>query len=144
MRQDDTVSLLKECNAGTKTAINSMEDVLGHVQNQKLRQTLIQSIATHQRLGDRAHEMLAQYNDSEEDPSVMARAMSWAKINMKLVMDDTDRTVANLMTDGCNMGIKSLCGYKNQYSQANQESVQLTDELIQEEEKLMEDLKAWL
>ena len=34
--------------------------------------------------------------------------MSWMKTNMKLAMDTSDAAIADLMTDGCNMGVKSL------------------------------------
>jgi hypothetical protein len=45
--------------------------------------------------------------------------MSWMKTNMKLSMEDSDATIADLMTDGCNMGVKSLNRYLNQYKAAD-------------------------
>lgn len=38
----------------------------------------------------------------------MAKSMSWIKTNMKLIMDELDETIADLMTDGCNMGENPL------------------------------------
>lgn len=42
------------------------------------------------------------------------------KTNVKLVMNESDQTIADLMTDGCNMGVKSLNKYLNQYKAANE------------------------
>ncbi|MGN0298734.1 MAG: hypothetical protein ACI4C1_06080 [Lachnospiraceae bacterium] len=144
MEKKDTIGLLKECDAGTKTAVNSIQEVTDHTQDQKLRQLLLKAITEHEALGEEAHELLSQYHAEEKDPGAMARSMSWMKINAKLMMKDSDKTIAELMTDGCDMGIKSLCGYKNQYSKANHRAVELTNKLIQAEEQLRENLKRWL
>ena len=37
--------------------------------------------------------------------------MSFIKTNFKMGMNESDTTVAELITDGCNMGIKSLNKY---------------------------------
>lgn len=144
MDNQDTIHLLKKCNAGTKTAVNSIQEVIEHIQDQKLRQRLLDSMAEHERIGNEVHKLLSQYHAEEKDPAAMVRAMSWMKINMKLMMEDSDKTVADLMTDGCGMGIKSLCADKNQYSQADPKAVKLADQLVEIEEKLVEDLKQWL
>ena len=66
------------------------------------------------------------------------------KTNMKLGMDDSDATVADLMTDGCNMGVKSLNRYLNQYKAADEVSKDITKRLINLEEKLTIDIRQYL
>jgi hypothetical protein len=66
------------------------------------------------------------------------------KTNMKMMMDGNDHTIADLMTDGCNMGIKSLYKYMNQYPAANQKVMDLCTDLIAIEEKLQRDLRDYL
>ena len=66
------------------------------------------------------------------------------KTNMKLGMEDTDATIADLMTDGCNMGVKSLNRYLNQYKAADEVSKDITKRLINLEEKLTVDLRGFL
>ena len=55
-----------------------------------------------------------------KEPSVMAKGMSWIKTNMQMAMNESDKTIANIMTDGCNMGIKNLNKYLNEYGDAGQ------------------------
>ena len=74
----------------------------------------------------------------------MAKGMSWMKTNMKLVMDESDATIANLMTDGCNMGVKSLNKYLNQYEAADEKTKAITKRLIKLEEKLADDVREFL
>lgn len=59
-------------------------------------------------------------------------------------MDESDETIADLMTDGCNMGVKSLNKYLNQYKAADEISKDITKRLINLEEKLVIDIRCFL
>ena len=66
------------------------------------------------------------------------------KTNLKLGIDSSDATVADLMTDGCNMGVKSLNKYLNQYKAADEVSKDITKRLINLEEALTVDIRQYL
>ena len=85
-----------------------------------------------------------KYHDDGKEPSPMAKGMSWIKTNVKLVMNESDQTIADLMTDGCNLGVKSLNKYLNQYKAANEKSKDITKRLIKLEEKLVIDIRGFL
>ena len=59
-------------------------------------------------------------------------------------MHDSDHTVADLMTDGCNMGVKSLSRYLNQYRAADEKSKDIAKRLIHLEDQLATDMRAYL
>jgi hypothetical protein len=63
-----------------------------------------------------------------------------------LAMDgpDKDDTIADLMTDGCNMGVKSLSQYLNKYKAADEVSKDIAKKLIAIEAKLAEDIRGYL
>ena len=102
----DTTKLLRECDAGTKMAISSINEILEKVEDTK--------------------------------------GMSFIKTNVKMGIDESDKTVANLITDGCNMGIKSLNKYLNQYAMADVISKKITEKLIRLEENLRKELSTYL
>lgn len=79
-----------------------------------------------------------------KEPNVMAQGMSWIKTNMKLAMNTSDETLAELMTDGCNMGVKSLSRYLNQYKAADDRAKAITKKLINLETDLCSDLRVYL
>lgn len=79
-----------------------------------------------------------------KEPNVMAQGMSWIKTNMKLAMNSSDETIAELMTDGCNMGVKSLSRYLNQYKAADDRAKAITKKLINLETDLCSDLRVYL
>lgn len=144
MEYTDTVKLLKECDAGTKMAVTSIDEVLEKVKDQNLKQLLSQSKSRHGELGNTIHSQLMINNSEEKDPGPMAKGMSWIKTNMKMGMDNSDSTVADLITDGCNMGIKTLHRYLNQYRAADNTSKDLCNQLIGIEENLRADLRGYL
>ena len=56
----------------------------------------------------------------------------------------SDNTIADLITDGCNMGVKSLNKFLNQYKAADEKSKDITKRLINLEEKLAIDIRSYL
>ena len=144
MENKDTIHLLKECDAGSKMAVTSLDEVIESVQDEKLKELLKKSKDHHTKLGNEIHSMLIQYHSEEKDPNPMAKSMSWLKTNMKMSMDKSDATVADLLTDGCNMGIKSLYKYMNQYANAESKVKNLCNNLIDIERELRKDLRGYL
>ena len=144
MIEQDTVRLLRECDAGVKMGISSIEDVLDHVQADKLRKRLTNCKAEHRKLEKEIRSQLDRFHDDGKAPNPVAKSMSWMKTGMKLAMDDSDGTIADLMTDGCNMGVKSLNKYLNEYEAADEVSKDIAKRLINREEALAVDIRSFL
>ena len=141
---EDTVKLLRECSAGAKMGIDSIEDVMPHVKDSKLAESLSTCRDEHENLSAKIDGMLEAYKEPTKSPNVMAKSMSWMKTNFKLSMEDDDRTVASLITDGCNMGVKSLTRYLNEYSAADQSAKDVAKELIDSEDICTQNIRQFL
>ena len=144
MIENDTIKLLRECDAGVKMGVASIDDVWNHVRSEKFKQSLNACKDEHEKLGDEIRGLLDRYGDTGKNPNPMAKSMSWLKSNVKLGLSDSDSTVADLMTDGCNMGVKSLNRYLNQYKAADEVSKDITKRLINLEERLTLDIRGYL
>ena len=142
--EKDTIKLLRECDAGVKMGTTSIDDVLDHVKGDAFRQKLLACKQEHNQLQDEIQTLLDKYHDGGKNPNPMAKGMSHMKTSMKLTMEDTDATIADLMTDGCNMGVKSLNRYLNQYEAADEISKDIAKRLINLEEKLAVDIRQFL
>ena len=144
MIEQDTIKLLRECDAGVKMGISSIDDVLDHVKKEDFRKKLTKCRQEHEDLQIKIFQELEEYQDDGKDPNPIAKGMSWMKTSLKLSMEDTDATIADLMTDGCNMGVKSLNRYLNQYKAAEEVSKDMAKRLINLEEKLAVDIRQYL
>ncbi len=144
MIEKDTIRLLRECDAGVKMGTASIDEVLDRVKDDEFKQLLSRCKQEHNALEDEIREQLDRYKDHGKDPDPMAKGMSWIKTNMKMAMHESDKTIADLMTDGCNMGVKSLNMYLNQYEAADEVSKDIAKRLINLEEKLAIDIRNFL
>lgn len=140
----DTINLLKECNSGCKNATSSMEQVLGYVENEKLKNVINDYNQQHIKIGDECHNLLNKYGSNEKDPQPMAKAMSFISTEVKMMTENKTKKAAEIMMDGCNMGIKSVSSYINQYSHADNESVNMANRIVKLEQSFIEDLREFL
>ena len=144
MIEQDTVRLLRECDAGAKMGVSSIDDVMDYVKDGELKQKLKDCKQDHEKLNEEIQSALERFHDDGKEPAAMAKGMSWLKTNVKLAVNDSDETVADLMTDGCDMGVKSLSKYLNKYKAADEDSKDIAKRLINIEERLAVDIRKYL
>ncbi len=144
MIEQDTVRLLRECDAGVKMGVDSISDVTDRVSSGSLRQILTDSKAEHEKLKTEIGQRLDGFQDEGKEPNPIAKSMSWIKTNAALAVDGSDAKIADLMTDGCNMGVKSLNKYLNKYKAADEFSKDVAKRLINLEQKLANDMRGYL
>ncbi|MBR3759628.1 MAG: hypothetical protein IKK47_01350 [Ruminococcus sp.] len=144
MIEKDTVRLLKECDAGVKMGISSISDSVRYVKNPELKGILEHSLDEHKHIKEDMQKLLDQYHDDGKEPAVMAKTMEWFKTKVTLAVDPSDDAVADFITDGCNMGIKSLSRYLNQYKAADEKSKDISKKLIREEDHLSTEVRQFL
>ncbi len=144
MIEKDTIRLLRECDAGVKMGVSSISDVLGYVHSKELKSYLTNCKNEHDKLDTEIQEELDRFKDEGKDPNPIAKGMSWMKTNVKLAVNESDHTIADLITDGCNMGVKSLNKYLNQYKAADEKSKDIAKRLINLEERLAVDIRVFL
>lgn len=144
MIEKDTIRLLRECDAGAKMGVTSINDSLDHAKDPGLRAILEVSRADHDRLSGELRKLLDRYCDEGKDPPAMAELMSRLKAGFRLAGKEPDKAVADFVIDGCNMGVKSLSKYLDEYAAADEKSKDICKRLISLEDRLSHDLRGYL
>ena len=144
MIEQDTIRLLRECDPGVKMVVASINEVLNDVKSEGFKNSLMKCIDEHEKLNSEIQKALTRFGDDGKNPNPMAKTMSWMKTNMMLMIDDGDDRIADLMIDGCNMGVKSLSKYLNRYQAADEDSKDIAKKLIHLESQLSSDLRKFL
>ena len=144
MIEQDTIRLLRECDAGVKMGVDSIEQVLPHVKSSDLKSRLEKSKGEHNQLAREIEQALDRFQDDGKAPNPIAQTMSTMKTNMELMLKEDDKTIASLMTDGCNMGVKSLNKYLNEFEAADEKSKDICKRLIHLEESLTHQIRDFL
>lgn len=140
----DTVRLLRECDSGVAMGVDALDNVLDRTHAKPLKQLLSDNKDKHLRLKHEIGTLLERCHDEGKQPPAMAKSMSHMKTGMKMAMNESDKTVADLITDGCNMGVKTLYRYLNEYKAADEKSKAVAKNLIDLEESLRADLASYL
>lgn len=140
----DSVELLKECDAGLDMAISSLEQVKPEAKADNFTNMLDKYYNNHKKIQKDIDEKLVEYNSDGKKANAFAETMSNMKTGFKLMTNHTDQEIADLMIDGCNMGIKSVSKYMNQYANANQDIMQLANDIIVLEQNFMNELRQYL
>ncbi len=140
----DSITLLKECNSGCKMATNSMEQVKSYVENQELLNLIEKNLKLHTDIGDECHVMLNQTGEDEKDPSKMAATFAKMETEMKLLIEKDTHKIAEILIDGCHMGIKSLSENLNKYKAAEGSVISQTRKLIKIEQIMGDELLTFL
>lgn len=144
MIEQDTIKLLRECDAGVKMGVKSIDDVLKYTRSSDLQKILSDCKNEHDSIDREIQEELDKYQDEGKNPNPMAKGMSKMKTAMKIAVNESDRTVADLITDGCNMGVKSLSKYLNEYKAADERSKDIAKKLIAIEASLAVNIRGYL
>ncbi len=144
MIEQDTLKLLRECDSGVKMGTASITDCLPNVKDSAFYEVLNRARSEHERLGKEIESMLNEYGSEGKNPNPIVKGMSWFKTNMELTLNPNDKTVAGLISDGCNMGIKSLSGYLNKYEAAEERAKDIAKKLIAIEDSLARDCRGYL
>lgn len=144
MATKETIAILKECDAGVKMALASLDDVWEHVRSSELRAILNTTRAQHQMVSREVQSLLQEYGGSEKDPNPVARKMSAMMADVKLGLDKSDASAARLLLEGCDMGIQSLHHYLNRYRGAEVPARAACRTLVAIEEQLGRDVRNFL
>ncbi len=144
MIENDTIKLLRECDAGVKMGVASIDDVIDRVKSENFKEYLNKCKDEHDKLDSEIQKALDRFHDDGKEPNPMAKGMSHMKTTMKLAVEESDSMIADLMTDGCNMGVKSLSRYLNQYKAADEVSKDIAKRLIKLEEELAQNIRRYL
>ena len=73
MIEQDTIKLLRECDAGVKMGVKSIDDVLKYVKSEDFERTLTKCKKEHETLSREIQSELDEYHDDGKDPKIYRR-----------------------------------------------------------------------
>ncbi len=141
---DDTVSLLKECDAGLIMARDSLTQALNYAKAHNFSNMLKKYYDEHTKLETDVKNKLLENNEGEKKPNVIGRTAAKGMTNMKLMLNGRDEKIADIMMDGCNMGIKNVSKYMNQYGGSKEDALRLANSIVVLEQNFANELRQYL
>lgn len=144
MNKQNTIKLLRECDVGIKMGIIAIDEVISHIKNEEFHDKLFSYKQEYNGLQSEIQSLLDKFRDEGKNPDFIAKSMSWMKTNIKLGINESDANVADLMTDGCNMGIKTMYKILNKFQDADCDAISISKRLIALGERQVTEMRKYL
>ena len=117
---------------------------MSRVNNAEFKSKLVGYKDDYNYLQDELDAALRDTKSEPNNPGVAAKIFATVKTEVKLTLNETDATIADLLTDGCHMGIKSLNKYLNSAKEADNRSKEITKKLIRLMDRQEFDMRKYL
>lgn len=140
----DDIELLKECDSGVKMGIDGIKGVIDNAFDDGLKGILENYEEEHIKILNVIGEKLKKSGMDVKESHPIAKMNLKFVTDIKMAMNDSDEKIANIMMDGCNMGIKSVSMYMNQYAGASKETKDIANSIVTLEQNFMNDLRKYL
>ncbi len=141
---NETSKLLKECNSGCKSAVDSIDQIKGRIESPELREKAEKCSKRHTEIGEKCRMALCRAGEEGCDPPAVGMAMAHVGTELKLAVNSKDSHIAEMLADGAVMGMKSIAKVVNLYPGASGESRSIAEELIQEERHFFNDMLGYM
>ena len=140
----DSIALLGECTAKIDLSLSTIHSVLPSIKDRNLRQRLQDNAEDQRQLHDHACALLQRYGGKEKPSGDLRKRMTHLKNSARLALRHDDTTIAYLVADGCDLGVKALSRVQNRHSTADPDAIQLSQELIRCQEGLSARMRPYL
>lgn len=141
---EDTIHLLQETSSGCKMAIDTIDHIESHVEDKQLREIMNKYHESHVDLQQECMRALYEAGVENKEPNAFAQTFATVQSRVKMFMDDDKSMAASILTDGCNMGVKTMSENINKYKNANEDSKMMAERLRNMEERMAGDLQPML
>ena len=140
----DTIHLLGACTADIHKTVATIEQLLPDVRDYTLRSTLRSSCRQHDALLEQSRRLLREMGQTEKQPGIGAKGMTWLRCSAQMALRRDDRNAAYAVAQTCDHAVKNLCRNRNCYTAAAYPAVDLAGQLIHYAEKLSASMRPFL
>ena len=141
MAEQDTIRLLRTCDAGMQMGIGAIRHVLLVVKDEEMRAALRQCLHHHEQSQKEIRELLYVWHAKGKKPDTFLQKMADMQIRLRLRFCGSDKAVAKMIIRGCQKGVRSLGTSSDRYGGACDRAKSITQEIIQKEKCLAETIQ---
>ncbi|MDD2435649.1 MAG: hypothetical protein PHO63_05315 [Bacilli bacterium] len=141
---EDNKDALDEINKGCTIGIEAINNLIDKVDDKDFKKILEKQLIQYDEIEDEIHDIYYKYCDKEpHEIGTVMKAMNDYMTTIKMMGDHTDSKIADILLQGTNMGIiegKKIINNKK----LDQEVKELLEKFVDNQEKIVEDIKKYL
>lgn len=143
MKKDDR-EILKEVQKNSQMAVKAIDTITEKTCDEIMRYELVKERRKYTDIYNRAEERLLQNKAEEYHASAIEDVILKGAINVNTALNCSSSKLAELMIQGRNRGITNMWKAMNHNESATETSLEIAKELIDFEERCIEQLKHYL
>ena len=137
--------VLDELNKGCAMGMDALRDILDKVENKKFKKVLEKEFDKYKDIHHRIEKKYEQYSKEEPtETTAINKAMTSMMTEMKLMKDRSDSKIAELLSQGTNMGIIEGRKLLNHKENLDKEVEAILNDFIEMQEESIEIYKEYL
>lgn len=122
----------------------TIDQILKEVKDLEFRDILKEQLKDYEYIVDKCDNLLNTAGKLPKGIDAMPKIMSYFKIKMDTLKDDTSSHIAEMMMQGSNMGITEITKNLNKYNNVDNTTKDLASRLLKIEQDNIEALKPYL
>ena len=141
-----TSDLVGEVYKNVKMASESIITLMPKVKNDKFKSDLTVQLSAYEAFASRAAKLLADEGAKPEEDGVVTKMMTKWGIMMNTMKDATTEHMVQMMIEGTTMGVGEMLRWirESENTGVSEAALRLARDVCAYEEKIVEDLKAYL
>lgn len=144
MDKNENIKFLNYIYQNAQMGVVGIDDISSKIDDEKLEKIIKEQRDDYEKVMEDTLIIFKKYGKEKTDISAMAKVSSFMMSKMKLVKDSSTSSIAKMMIEGSNKGIIEITEKLNNYQDKDQEIVDLANELLEIEQKNLEELKQFL
>lgn len=136
---------LDELNKGCTMGMDAIKNILGKVEDKKFKKTLEKEYDKYKDIHHRIEKKYPSFSkESPTETNVMNKMMTSIMTEMKLMKDNSDSKIAEMLLQGTNMGIIEGKKLLNHKEKLNRDVENILKDFIEMQEESVEIYKEYL
>ena len=141
---NDTIELLNFISQNAKMGVETLSRLVQITQEEEFKNYLTEYLDGYQSFLSDADKRLKKKKEESKDLSPMAKVMSYLSLSFNTMIDKSPSHVAEMVMQGCSMGIIDITKRIKQYSGAEKTALTLAEKLLKFEQKNFSRLQKFL
>lgn len=142
--EKQTTALLNEVAKNAEMGKNTIRQLLGIAEDERLKEHLHRQLATYEDLSKRAHAMLAVAGEAPEGQGAFVKLNAKMGVAMQTAADRSPRKIAEMLIEGSNVGVTDLTKALRDAPAAGPGAVALAQRLQHAETAYAQELNTFL
>ena len=139
----DSQNLLIATYQNTSTAIQSIENCIDDIGKEEFVNELKEEIEGYKKINDECEKLAKDHGVDLKDNNIFEKIRLWSSIKINTIIDKSPRHYAEIFFIGSNMGVFNMICAICDNKQADKNTVDLAQKLLQLEENYVMEIKKY-